>query len=146
MPLLRPDPTKNNAFWGTELQRVLVKALVETVAQPQTAIPTTFMHIKPTRIESDEVTVRLRRIEEQLADLSRSFIAARPQIQSGFAEKIQSPLAAQAEAVRLLRSLSPPDVVRQLVLEGYGQAMAEDAVFVAANQMGDGLSNGPRSR
>jgi hypothetical protein len=136
---------KNNAFWGTELQRVLVKALIETVAQPQTAIPTAFMHIKPTWIESDEVTLRLRRIEEQLAELSRSLIPARPQIQSGFAEKIHSPLAAQAEAVRLLRTLSPPDAVRQLVLEGYRQAMAEDAVFVAASQMRDGLSNGPRS-
>jgi hypothetical protein len=127
---------KNNAFWGAELQRVLVKALVETVAQPATAIPTAFMHIKPTRVESDEVIVRLRRIEEQLADLSRSAIVRRAEIQSGFAEKIHSPIVAQEEAAKLLKTLSPQDAVRQLMMEGYRQAMAEDAVFVAARQIG----------
>jgi hypothetical protein len=126
---------KNNAFWGPELQRALVKALVGTVAAPETAIPTAFMHIKPSRVVTDEVTVRLRRIEEQLADLSRSILPRR-EIQSGFAEKIHSPLAAQAEATKLLTRLSPDEAVRQLVLEGYRPAMAEDAVFVAAKQVG----------
>jgi hypothetical protein len=94
------------------------------------------MHIKPTRVESDEVIVRLRRIEEQLADLSRSAIVRRAEIQSGFAEKIHSPIVAQEEAAKLLKTLSPQDAVRQLMMEGYRQAMAEDAVFVAARQIG----------
>jgi hypothetical protein len=127
---------KNDPFWGAELRRLLARALSETVAQPATAIPTAFMHIKPTRVEADEVIVRLRRIEEQLAELSRNAIIRHPEIQSGFAEKLMSPLTAQAEAARLLKTLSTQDAIRQLVIEGYRQAMAEDAVFVAARKLG----------
>jgi hypothetical protein len=127
---------KNDAFWGAELQHTLTRALQETLKQPTIAVPTAFMHIKPARVESDEVAIRLRRIEEQLAELSRSLQMRRPDVQSGYAEKIQSPLAAQDQAATLLRSVSAQEAVRQLMNEGYGRAMAEDAVFVAARRLG----------
>ena len=94
------------------------------------------MHIKPARVESDEVAIRLRCIEEQLAELSRSLQTRRPDVQSGYAEKIKSPLAAQGQAATLLRSVSAQEAVRQLMNEGYGRAMADGAVFVAARRLG----------
>lgn len=78
--------------------------------------------------------VRLRRIEEQLAEIVHN--ARRPEIRSSFVEKIVSPLTAQAEAARLLETLSSEEAIRQLVIEGNRQAMAEDAVFVAGRRIG----------
>ncbi|HZO52993.1 MAG TPA: hypothetical protein VFB63_09760 [Bryobacteraceae bacterium] len=126
---------KNDAFWGADLKQTVTKALSETVKQPATAVPTVFLHIKPARIESEEVVVRLRRIEEQLADLSRLISTRRLDVQSGYAEKLHSPLVAQDEAAKLLRSVSSDEAVRQLMNEGYGRAMAEDAVFIAARRI-----------
>ena len=123
---------KNNAFWGDKLKDDLVRALRETRDQPQTAIPTAFMHIKPTRIESDEVVLRLRRIEEQLAELVRVAAAGRVTLVSGLVEKMKSLPAAQDEAEKLLRTMSRDAAIRQLMNQGYGAAMAETAVDRAA--------------
>ena len=128
---------RNRPFWGAELRQDITRALVETVADPAAAVPTAFVHIKPARVESDELIVRLRRIEEQLAELSRA-LPRRPEISSGFAEKMHSPLIAQDRAVVLLRTMGAQEAVRQLMNEGYRVAMAEDAVFVASKQIGRG--------
>lgn len=125
---------KNNAFWGSTLRSMLVKALTETMSAPETAIPTAFMHIKPSRVESDEAIIRLRRIEEYLVELSRT-ITAGGIVRSGLAEKLHSPLVAQDRAASLLRTLTREEAIRQLIVEGFGPAMAEDAVAVVAGRL-----------
>ena len=127
---------KNDAFWGTRLKGAVVKALVETTAAPETAIPTAFMHIKPSRVVSDETIIRLRRIEEQLFELSRSITSRSVEPRSGLAEKLHSPVAAQGRAAVLLQTLSRDEAIRQLVSEGYRPAMAEDAVAVSVRRAG----------
>lgn len=123
---------KNNAFWGQELHDTLVKSLRDTIANPESAVPTAFIHMKPSRVESDETTLRLRRVEESLAELlGRLRPMMLPDIKSGFAEKLHSPLTAQEEAARLLQTLTPAETIRQLMNQGYRQAMAEDAVYKA---------------
>ena len=126
---------RNRPFWGAELRQDITRALVETVADPAAAVPTAFVHIRPAGVESDELIVRLRRIEELLTDLSRT-IPRRSEIRSGYAEKIQSPLAAQDRAAALLRTMGAQEAIRLLMNEGYPVAMAEDAVFVASKQIG----------
>jgi hypothetical protein len=125
---------RNRPFWGAELRQDITRALLETIADPAAAVPTAFVHIKPARVESDEVIVRLRRIEEQLGELSRT--PRRTEIRSGYAEKLQSPLAAQDRAAALLRTMGAQEAVRQLMNESYPVAMAEDAVYVASKQTG----------
>jgi len=122
---------KHDAFWGTRLKDRLVKAIVETMKAPETAIPTAFMHIKPSRVESDEAIIRLRRIEEQLFELSRSVTSRGVEFRSGLVEKLHSSLAARERASVLLQTLTQEDAIRQLVSEGFGPAMAEDAVAMS---------------
>lgn len=126
---------RNRPYWGKELRDDITRALLETLADPSAAVPTAFVHIKPARVEADELVVRLRRIEEQLGELSRT-LPRRPEIRSGYAEKMHSPLEAQERAAALLRTVSSQEAVRQLMNEGYPLAMAEDAVYVAAKQIG----------
>ena len=121
---------KNNPFWGADLQNELTRALADTIAAPETAVPSVFMHIKPARLSVDEITIGLRRIEEQLAVLTRNS-APREQIRSGLVEKLHSPVEAKAQAARLLKTASPEQAVQQLVDEGYRRVMAESAVFEA---------------
>jgi hypothetical protein len=86
------------------------------------------MHIKPTRVEVDEVAVRLRRIDEQLAVLVRMLASPRQPLTSTLVEKMHSLDAAEEAAAKLLRSLAPDAAIRQLMIEGYGEAMAQAAV------------------
>ena len=122
---------KNDAFWGEKLKRDLVSTLKRTLQEPERAIPTVFMHIKPTRIEVDEVAVRLRRIDDQLAALMRTLESPRQPLTSTLVEKIHSLDAAEEEATKLLRRLPSDAVIRQLMIEGYREAMAQAAVAQA---------------
>jgi hypothetical protein len=122
---------KDDPFWGTQLRETITRALYETIQRPETAIPTAFMHIKPSRIETDEVVVRLRRIEERLAELA---VAGRPvarSFESSLQDKIHGLPAAEAHAERLLQTMEPREAIRQLMMEGYREAMAESAVATA---------------
>ncbi|HEY1329268.1 MAG TPA: TIR domain-containing protein [Casimicrobiaceae bacterium] len=53
---------------------------------------------------------------------------------SRFAMLIKSLPAAEARAEYLLKTLAPAEVVQRLMVEGYGSAMAESAVFTAAGR------------
>jgi hypothetical protein len=119
---------KNEVFWGEKLKRDLVNALRGTLREPERAIPTVFMHIKPTRVEVDEVAVRLRRIDDQLEALVKTLTHPRPLLTSNLAEKIHSLDAAVEEAAKLLRTLPREAAIRQLMIEGYREAMAQAAV------------------
>jgi hypothetical protein len=123
---------KDNPFWGADLRAKITRSAQETLRAPETAIPTAFMHIKPARFETDEVIVRLRRIEEQIGELLRSGQVGGRSLQSRYREIIKGLPAAEAMAERLLQTLEPEDVVRRLMIEGYGEAMAESAVATAA--------------
>lgn|SRR5262245_33364730 len=94
-------------FWGVSLREKITRALTETVRKPDTAIPTAFMHIKPARIETDEVVVRLRRIEERLTEIATN-VVARPSA-SSLQDKIDGLPAAAAQAARLLETMEPRD-------------------------------------
>jgi hypothetical protein len=130
---------KNNAFWGEKLRSALLKALKETMTQPESAIPTAFMHIKPSRIEVDEVVLYLRRIEEQLGELTRKSAVGKYPPTSGLVEKMKSLVTAEEEASALLRTLDADAATRQLMNQGYPIAMAEAAVARAR----DGLRRMP---
>src|SRR5262249_54057570 len=125
---------KDHAFWGMELRDALARTLEETMRAPETAIPTAFMHIKPERVEADEVIVRLRRIEEQLTEIARAALGY-PRFQSLFVETLKSLPAAEAEAERLLRAgADAKEVIRRLMTEGYKEAMADAAVAAAISR------------
>jgi hypothetical protein len=130
---------KEDPFWGANLRDKISRALSETLKKPETAVPTAFMHIKPSRIESDEVVVRLRRIEERLAELAAGGHFAPRVFQSSLQDKIQGLPAAESMAERLLETMEPRAAIRQLMIEGYREAMAESAVATAASrrQKGD---------
>jgi hypothetical protein len=128
---------KNNAFWGEKLRSELLKALKDTMNQPESAIPTAFMHIKPSRIEVDEVVLYLRRIEEHLVDLSRRSATGQFAPKSGLVEKIKSLVSAEQEAANLLRTMDASAATRQLMNQGYAPAMAETAVARAADQQSE---------
>jgi hypothetical protein len=122
---------KDNPFWGAELRTKIAQALKETIRNPETAIPTAFMHIKPSRVETDEVVVRLRRIEERLVELAASQ-SGKPQFESSLQYKIKGLPAAEEEAKRLLPRMSQKEVIERLEQAGFGRAMAESAVAMAA--------------
>lgn len=128
--------SKDNAFWGSDLRAALTRAITETIQNPASAIPTAFMHVKPSRIEVDETAMRLRRIEDLLAELSRSSAAS----SGGFPSRMRTLMtglpAAEAEAERLLATHGREDTIRSLVSAGYGQIMAETAVTNAAGKAG----------
>jgi hypothetical protein len=125
---------KDDPFWGTQLGTTITQALVETLRSPETAIPTAFMHIKPSRVETDEVIVRLRRIEERLAEMAYSSQLVR-RFESPLQEKILGLPAAEAEAARLVQVMSPTLAIEQLERAGFGRAMAEAAVATAASRL-----------
>jgi len=127
---------KDDPFWGTELRAKIAQALQQTVRNPATAIPTAFMHIKPSRMETDEVVILLRRIEERLADMASRGDLARRLPASGLADKIHGLPAAEEEAERLLLRMSPAEAVDRLLSAGVPKAMAEAAIAVAARRSG----------
>ena len=109
--------------WRLGLRPTLTKAVQETLANPSSAIPSVFMHVKPSRLEVDETTLRMRRIEDLLAELLRTI--AGNGAQTGRLRGLLKGLpAAVDEAERQLASCDPQDVVRSLVNLGYGQYMA----------------------
>ena len=123
---------KDDPFWGAGLRDNITRSLSETLRNPETAIPTAFMHIKPTRIESDEVVVRLRRIEERLTEIAVANQSVGRTFQSSFQDKLQGLPAAEELAEGLLQRMEPQDAVRELLGHGYPPAMAEAAVATAA--------------
>jgi nucleoside 2-deoxyribosyltransferase len=130
--------SKENAFWGTDLRAALARAIKETIENPASAIPTAFMHVKPSRIEVDETAMRLRRIEDLLAELTRVAFPLSAPSPSRLRELVKSLPAAEEEAERLLITQEREEAIRSLVSTGYGQIMAEIAVAKAAAQMGKG--------
>jgi len=125
---------KDDPFWGVTLREKITQALTETIAKPDTAIPTAFIHIKPTRLESDEVVVRLRRIEERLSEIAAAAVGSFTDrsLRSSLQDKLQSLPAAELQAQHLLETLEASDAIRQLRNEGFPPAMAEAAVASAA--------------
>jgi hypothetical protein len=124
--------SKDNAFWGTHLRSAIASAVAATLHDPASAIPTAFMHIKPERLSVDETSVRLRRIEDTLTELTRRMTTEAPP--SRFAGKLQGLPAAEREAGQLLQTLTQEDAIRALVSAGYGQVMAETAVASQTNR------------
>jgi hypothetical protein len=121
---------KDNPYWGAELRAKITQALRETVLNPETAIPTAFMHIKPSRVETDEVIIRLRRIEERLVELAASQ-TGKPQFESSLQYKIHSLPEAEEEAKRLLQRMSHEEAIERLEQQGFKRIMAESAVAMA---------------
>jgi hypothetical protein len=128
--------SKENAFWGRDLRTALTRAVQETVANPASAIPTAFLHVKPSRLEVDETAMRLRKIEDLLADLSRNIVTYGDNAPTRLRGLLKGLPAAEEEAERLLASCDRQDAVRSLVTAGFGQIMAETAVATAAARMG----------
>lgn len=123
--------TKENAFWGERLHETIVRALRGTMEDPSSAIPTAFMHLKPVRVEADEVVLRLRRMEELLFELVRTAGSA-PNAPIGRMRSILMSLpVAEAEAERLLKTMDRESVLRHLVSAGYGEVMADAALATA---------------
>jgi hypothetical protein len=120
---------KDEASWESKLRTELAGMLKATMRDPGSAVPTAFMYIKPTRHAADEATIRLRRIEEYLSELLRASGSA------AFLGRMQglmkSEAAAQAEAERLLASMTADKVLEQLQIMGFGVAMAESALAMA---------------
>jgi len=127
---------KDNAFWGDELRKDVTRTIVETLERPETAVPTAFMHIKPTRYEADEITIRLRRIEEHLGEISRSAIGSMREQTGRMKSLLKGLPEAEEEAMRLLETHGSDGATRRLLNMGYGQAMAEAAVAKAVARMG----------
>jgi hypothetical protein len=123
---------KEDPFWGATLREKITQALTETLLKPDTAIPTAFMHLKPTRIETDEVIVRLRRIEERLLEIVAGGQPFDRASRSSLQDKLHGLPAAEAQAELLLETMEPKSVIRQLMMEGYREAMAESAAATAA--------------
>jgi hypothetical protein len=128
--------SKENAFWGQDLRRDVARAVRATAADPSTAVPTAFLQIKPTRMGADESSVRLRRVEEMLAELMRQFTSSGHKPPSRLSGLIRGLPQAEQEAARLLAYMSPADAVRELVGAGFGQIMAETAVATVAAREG----------
>lgn len=126
--------SKQDPFWGETLKTDIVRAIRETVEQPEIAIPTAFMHIKPTSVETDEVTYLLRRIEERLVDLAAGSRLTRSSPGNPLREKILSLPEVEREAQRLLQSCEPGQAVDKLVNTGVGRVMAEAAVATAKSR------------
>lgn len=111
------------------------QAIRQTLQSPETAIPTAFMHIQPSRVGVDEVVVRLRRIEERLVEMVAAAQVGRPRFESSLQDKMYSLPAAEQEAERLLHEMSQQEVLQSLMNEGYKRAMAESAVATAAGRV-----------
>jgi hypothetical protein len=126
---------KDSPSWGNDLRLNIVQAIKETIQSPETAIPTAFMHIKPARVESDELIVRLRRIEERLTEIAGGGQVGRQAVESSLQHKMHSLPEAEEQAERLLRRMSQPDAIERLMTNGFGRAMAEAAVAVAARRL-----------
>jgi hypothetical protein len=127
---------KENAFWGQDLRRDVARAVRATAADPATAVPTAFLQIKPNRIAADESSVRLRRVEEMLAEIMRQLAASGLKEPSRLSGLVRGLPQAEQEAERLLAYKSRADVVRDLVGAGFGQIMAETAVATVAARKG----------
>ena len=129
--------SQKNAFWGDHLRTGLTKAVQDTLANPSSAIPTVFMHVKPSRIEVDETTMRMRRMEDLLAEILRTVSASSDSAPNSRLRGLLKGLpAAEEEAERPLASCGLRDAVRSLVVAGYGQYMAETAVSNVAARIG----------
>lgn len=126
---------KDSPSWGAELRSQISQAIRQTLRSPETAIPTAFMHIQPSRVGVDEVVVRLRRIEERLVEMVANAQIGRPRFESSLQDKMQSLPAAEKEAERLLHEMSQQEVLQSLMNEGYKRAMAESAVATAAGRV-----------
>lgn len=127
---------KDSPSWGAELRSQIAQAITQTLRSPESAIPTAFMHIQPSRVGIDEVVLRLRRIEERLVELAANGQIGRPRFESSLQDKIHSLLAAEKEAERLLTRMSQNEALQSLMNEGYKRAMAESAVATAAGRVG----------
>ncbi|MFZ5555295.1 MAG: hypothetical protein ACOZDY_01010 [Pseudomonadota bacterium] len=127
---------KDVPSWGADLQAQITRSIQETLRNPETAIPTAFMHIRPARIETDEVTVRLRRIEERLAELAAGGLRAGVELRSSLQHKMTGLPATEVEAEQLLQRMGPADAIERLVNNGIGRAMAESAVATASKRLG----------
>jgi hypothetical protein len=123
---------KDSPSWGADLRSRIARAIKQTVQSPDTAIPTAFMHIKPSRLGVDEVAMRLRRIEERLTEIVANGQPGRPRFDSSLQDKIYSLPVAEKEAERLLHSMDQKAALQSLLNEGYKRAMAESAVATAA--------------
>jgi len=117
---------KEDGQWGAQLRTAIANAIKDTLRDPASAVPTAFIHIKPSRIDTDEVTLRLRRIEELLIKFTN---AQEPGRLQGL---LKSMPAAEAEAEELLKRMDERSALKYLLNSGYGQIMARDAVTVAA--------------
>jgi hypothetical protein len=126
---------KDSPSWGAELRSRIVQAIKETVQSPETAIPTAFMHLRPVRVDADEVVMRLRRIEDRLVEIVASAQFGRPPFESSMHDKMQSLPVAEKEAERLLHRMSQKEVVEWLISNGFRRAMAESAVATAAGRV-----------
>jgi len=127
---------KDSPSWGAELRSQIAQAITQTLRSPESAIPTAFMHIQPSRVGIDEVVLRLRRIEERLVELAANGQIGRPRFESSLQDKIFSLPAAEKEAERLLTRMSQKEALQSLMNEGYKRAMAESAVATAAGRVG----------
>lgn len=122
---------KDRPFWGGELREAITRALSGTLDDPASAIPTAFVHIKPTRVEADESLILLRRIEERISDLFSRAMGTRSPV-SSLGGKMHSLRDAEALAAKLLETMSEEDVHGRLIDEGFKPVMAETAVARAS--------------
>jgi hypothetical protein len=127
--------TEKNPNWGRDLRVALTVALKETIANPQSAVPSAFLHVKPARLEVDETVMRLRRIEDVLASLSRAIVASSDREPSRLRGLLKGLPAAEEEAERLLAHHDRQYAFDSLVRAGYGPIMAESAVATAVARM-----------
>ena len=128
--------SKDNAFWGADLATSISRTLRTTMENPASAIPTAFMHIKPVRLEQDEVVLRLRRIEEVVFDILRH--TGGGMLVGSFSRLkaiVKSLPVAELEAAELLKSLNSEEAITHLVSSGYGRVMAEAAVATAGRRL-----------
>ena len=116
--------TNKNPNWGRDLAAAVSAAVKETVANPQTAIPSAFLHVKPSRLEVDETALRLRRIEDVLAALSRAIVTSVDGEPSRLRFLLKGLPAAEEEAERLLAKYDRQAAIRSLREAGYGEFMA----------------------
>lgn len=127
---------KESAFWGQDLRRDVARAIRATAADPATAVPTAFLQIRPDRIAADASSVRLRRVEEAPAEITRQLAGSALKEPSRLSGLIRGLPQAEQEGERLLAYRSRDDAVRDLMAAGLGQIMAETAVTTVAARNG----------
>jgi len=123
-------------FWAESLKSDISRAISETVAKPESAIPTAFMHIKPARPEADEVMYFLRRIDERLSDLRPLQTTSSSSLVSPLKHKMKGLPETRKEAEKLLNNMLPEEAVQKLINSGIGRSMAESAVWSVAKNRG----------